>query len=899
MNKEEMLETLESIQRKMSEARIAEYGAEDKANIFENAIILKNATQANIEVISNRLSDEQNYIKPIDRSIRYNLEDALEVCEQDEETNNKAIARYEALVEQLRNETSAGEPQANDIESALTRAEARLNSLKEQSESLQNATKEVKDAIERFDIVENAPIVDEDKKLSDENKLKILQENLTKYEKAAKLATYDHEKEIAEVIENYRTDKITETEAIDKVKEIREYMTEEFLIDDIQTRDAKNQENIEAQRICEQEIEKLEDKLSDDTNYVVPSFIVERNNRQLRRINTQIEQRDSQIDTYKEQMSKLSEDVLASDELIAETEREITKIKLELKIYGRSIDPELEKELLAKIESRESDLKYLNSVKYESLENMDRISEEIDNLKSSSRFNRLIELRDRMTETLEKRNGVDMSAKRLDEIELARLRSDLVALQNSEKYNGLSIYEDFDNILNVKEETPVDPAIAEDKDIEDFLNGLEEAPLTNEIEEETKKDTEEPLPELDEPVEDPLNLGDTRKIKFKDLGENEKLTKKAKNKTFIGFLKKWWGPVALVVAMIATAIGLKSCSKEVADKVIKNTQENPNKYENMTEDEIKDDIDSQINDEVNHVIEEQNEQVQNENIEKSTEETNENNNVDENSDDKMKTQIIAQTSDKSSTSTVVSDVSNSLPDVGSEPITNPNVQSSSDITTTTVVDDPVYDYDVNDEKSYGGFTEDSANGSNDGFVEEPTGTNPSTTPDDGFVEEPINTNPSTTPDDGFVEESIDTNTSTVSGNGSSEEPTNTDISSTTPDADSNSDNLNVTVNNGETFIVNLGDSSYELNNSSRESNSNASSFIDLNDTTNLTEDEQGAVNLEIAGDTATGLKRENPLTATDIQKIREELAAQYGAPALTQEEIDRANTEYQESTKSR
>lgn len=903
MNKEEMLEALENIQRKMAEAKVDEYELDAKVDALESIFKLKERTETEIGIISDRLNNEQNYIRPIlyDESRRYNLEDYIEACQKDEEANAKEIARYEALVEQLRNQASTKESQrivdelntalatqGEDLrdsermaeadfqelrrsydnrtvlrdahmeniianENILTKAEARLNDLKEQTESLKDATNEAKGILDNFDRIQSESIIDEDKKATDENKLKVLQNKLAEYDNIEKFISYDYDKEIANVIADYRADKITDAEVVDRMKEIRGYIVDDSLTEDIQARDAMNQENAEIQRVCEQEIKKLEDKLANDDNYAVSPFIVERNNRQLKRINDQINQRDDQVNLFNEQMTKLSADVEASNELIAESENQIRDIQKQIRRYGNNIDPELEQELLNQIDSKRADIKYLNTLKSESIESMDHISDELNTLTNSPKYNRLSELRDRLSETLEKRNSMDMSAKRLDEIELARLKSDLSALQNNGKYNGVSLYEDFDNLINGSKSETINPINDDDKDIEDFLNGIEEAPVTKEIDAEESKNKDD----IEEAINDPLNLGDTRGKRFKDLGESEKLTKKAKNKTFIGLLKKWWKPIALVISTIALLVGLKSCSKDSVDEVVRDAQKDPSKYEDMTEDEIKESIDSQISEEVTPVIEEPEENMPIDDAEVS------NQDEIETEEDKMETEVIAPVQE--TTDSVTPEINTPLPDIGTEPITNPNVQSSTDAPTTPVVTEPVYDYDVNDESSYGTFIEDNSN-------------TPVETP---ATEIATPGTPATSDDDWgeFHEEEV--------------------VSPTDTPVENDSANLNVTINNGESFVVDLGDTTYELNNSDRESNENASSFIDLNDTTNLTEDEQGAVNLEIAGNTASELQREQTLTAADIQKIRDELAAQYGAPTLTQEEIDQANAEYQDSAKSR
>lgn len=968
MNKEEMLNTLENIQRKMGEAKVSEYELQDRVEILENVFKLRERTERDIKYLTEKLSTDDNYIekRPVlyDESRRFNLEDYIEACEKDEQANHDEIAMHEKNIENFKNQIMKSEKIIEELEQRLPglgeelrdstdmneadfekmrlnyanitslrdahkqniiesqklieRSEDRLESLKSSIGQLADATEEAKEILENFDKIQASVVIDTDTKKSDQNKLKVLEERLKHYSEVEDLVSYDYDKSIAQIISDYKEDKITSDEVVDKVKELRRYVVEDVLIDDIQARNEEVTENLEAQDACKKEITKLEEKLSNDDNYIPSIFVAERNNRQLEKMDRRIAGSEEQIRIYNKEMEELSEDIKVCDELTDEVRQEILDIQKQIRRLGTNISPEVEQELLNKIASKNEDLEYLKVVKLESIRDLEHDSIELNSL--NSKQIRFTELRSKLVNSLDKRNNIDVSKKRLDELELFNLKSNLKALQNREIYIA-SLYEDFDSIINpkttkptmdVEENISINNLTEEDNDkIQDFINSIENvSPVKNDSENndeleyselEDSKKIEEPQIEKNEVETDPLGLGDTRNMKFKDLGEDEKKRKKAENKGFIKSLKKW---MMIVASVVAAALGLINIMKGIHnnnfDSKLKEAQENPTKYEDMTEDEIKDSIKDDLQSlDVSLETDKQNNVMPSGNNNDFVDDKSNSKN-DDIKVDKMDSEVIAPINPVESTTTIIN--KNIPMEEQKQILAEQGIYETPDVPVTTVVDKPVYDntndegsygefYDNNDNKddSYGEFHEDDTNKENENTVDSEKDKSPEVSNGDDewgeFYEDDV-VKPET------PQEEPATEPSTPEDNTVTEPSIPEDNTVTDPVADDNV--MNVNINNGESFVVKLGDQNYEANNGNQQYVEGASSLIDLPGIRNLVEDDKGTVQVEIAGDTVDQLKRDTPLTAADIQKIRDEIAAQYGMTPITEEDVKNANDQYQE-----
>lgn len=981
MNKEEMLELLEKLREKVSESKVEDYDIDGKVAVIEEVIRLRNQKEAEIKYLTERLSNDENYIDKTpylyDESRRFNLEDYLEGCIKQENDNIANIEYYEDLIAQMERTLPAQEELFNNLlknldneieemqadlrdsanmtdeefnslrdqiaakralreehladlengRTSLENAKKNLETLKANSESLTNARIEAEQAIERFDkTIEERPIIDVEAKKADERQLLISKAELNAYYAREAYASFDYERDLNEIIRLYKADSITTEEVVERVKEFKGFVADEFLTEDISKRleDPELEEIRKAKIACSDEIARLETKLADENNYAVSVFAVERRTRELKRLNGRINNIEQQIEAYNKEMTAIQIDIETSEEFISQLQFEKQELEKQIRRAGANIDPDYEKQLLDEISSKEQDIEYLQSVKIDCSRTLEHDATELELLESKNE--RYKTIYSRLENNYEGRNKINAAAKRMDEQQLAKLKAGMNALNRREAYISTSLEEELENIISANLAKPAEPTVApvaaptvkdsmDAEDLEAILRGMEDFSKVKK-----PQDDLEEIEEIEEPVIpvpskgkkdgekiadddidydedlDPLNLGDTRgfRAKFSER-ENEKLAKKAKKVGFVQKLKRWFKKILLVASLVLVITGLKKCSQSSIDDYMNKVQNDPTRIEDMTEEEIKDDIEEELG-----IKEEltENPTLSETEAEEELETINDLKSVDEvakevikgiwgngqEREDRLreagynpqeiqdrvsvllknspaKTEVkpeektnVDNTGVKPAEGTVTENPTGSTGDISMEEqeriLREQGIIPSIDVEPTTVVDDPVYDYDFTDVSNYGPFAEGQAPSKDDEdygeFIETPSieiGT-PADPEEWGEFHELEN---------GFPEGV-----------------------------------LNVPVSSGESFIYNPGDGSItggpEISFSDEE-------FVELPGV-NVTTDANGNSNIEFSGETLENLEREETLTAEDLQRLRDEIAAQYGGEAVTQEEVDELNEEY-------
>ncbi len=877
---------------------------------------------------------------------------------------NRMREEYAAKVA-LRDEMAGFEDR---ITEELTQLNNELEDDKSNSVRLAAQTQEAEEMLARFDRqVANRSIIDRDAKKADEDRATYLEEMLRYYDSAEDFILYDYSRVLTQLINDYRADRIDQDEVRRIMTEVGRHLEPALLEREVgieSTQAAKdyastavsddidrsinerlNNEELENNRSvmqrCIAEITALEEKLSDDANYIVSPFAVEREERNLKRINTIIANNNVNIANYQSEIQSATEDIATANALIAEERAKINSFASQLRRLGPAITVEQEQNLGAEIKACGENIEYLEETKAEAGKIIDHDKHELeylidktDKFKIASR---------NLEERLRQSNHIDMSARRLDQNRLASLKASLTALENRERFIGVSMYEDlyeiiksgdikapemsdkdkeafdsyfknietsmvkntmeeskdemseedkasFDNYLNNIKNNEKDEMSEEDKaSFDNYLNNIKNnekdkvVPATYDPEDE---------PEYEEVLEEkPKKDRKKRKVKAFSPEENKKLIKKIKEKgkAFTKKYKNFLKVLALIAAVAALCVGiLKACSQERADELLRDAQENPTKYEQMTEDEIKDEL---TDDEVKETVEEKDSEKDDK--KHGTKDANNNKKTptlkDETKTETINQQVIDTTPIDNTTNTNNDTVVTNIPISEEEQrqiLIDQGIIPSDDIPPVTTDDnaDIVYDGDN------GEFIEDKGNGGD---------ANPSTEDiswsDDEFVEDqssiPDDTTSSQTQEsteDTFVEEKTETTHEEAPVTETKE--FKVDDSAVAPNPE---DSLTVKVNNGETLTVNLDGTTYELNNSEKASTEGAESFINLDGTRSITEDSEGAVEVEIGGEDANNMYRESELTKEDLEKLRKELAEQYGVSQTTQEEIDAANEAYQ------
>ena len=854
---------------------------------------------------------------------------------------NRMREEYAAKVA-LRDEMAGFEDR---ITEELTQLNNELEDDRSNAVRLAAQTQEAEEMLARFDRqVANRSIIDRDAKKADEDRATYLEEMLRYYDSAEDFLVYDYSRVLTQLINDYRADRIDQDEVrrimtevgrhlepallekeagIESTQAAKDYASTAVSDDIDRSIDARvNSEELEnnrsAMQRCIEEITALEEKLSDDANYIVSPFMVERDARNLKRINTIIDNNNVNIANYQSEIQSATEDIATADALIAEERTKINSFASQLRRLGPAITPEQEQNIAAEIRTCGENIEYLQESKAEAGKIIDHNKHELEYL--TVKTDRFKIVSKNLEERLRQSNHIDMSARRLDQNRLASLKASLTALENRERFIGVSMYEDLYQIIKSGETKAPEMSDKDKEAFDNYFENIETSMVKNTMEESKEKSKDEMSEEdkalfdsylnniknnekeeemvvpasydpEDEPEYEEESKKDRkkRKVKWFSPEENVNLTQKAHKK---GFIKKLIGFLALLAALVALCLGLyKACSPEKASNLLKDAQENPTKYEQMTEDEIKDEL---TDDEVKETIEEKDSEKDDK--KHGTKDTNDNKKTptlkDETKVETITQQVIDTTPIDNTTNTNNDTIVTNIPISEEEQkqiLIDQGIIPSDDIPPVTTDDnaDIVYDGDN------GEFIEDNSNGNNGG------NTNPSTEDiswsDDEFVEDqssiPNNTTPNQTQEsteDTFVEEKTETTQEEAPVTETRE--FKTDDSAVAPNLE---DSLTVKVNNGETLTVDLGGTTYELNNSEKASTEGAESFIDLDGTRSITEDSEGAVEVEIGGEDASNMYRESELTKEDLEKLRQELAEQYGVTATTQEEIDAANEAYQ------
>ena len=671
MNKEEILDVLNAIGHQIDEANISEYQLDERVSQFEELLKAIEETKAEIKTLSEKLTNDDNYPQRIpylyDESTIFYLEDRLLAREKEEQDNLDSIKEYQRLIDEAhrkikhheiliaiserkyREEVMEKGPELRDaldltqeefekLSSALRDKQKRLESYKENLENINEdlldyeaklsellaKTDELKRSREEAELqldlyskeANSRTLVDEEAKISDRRKLSDAEERLAEFERIEARITYDHEKKLSEMIEGYKNGSISHEELIERLTEFKANLNEEFVAENIQETYSSEEysSNISVQEKLEREIAELEAKLANDDNYLVSPFVIERNNRNIVRVQRNIQSIDKQIKGYTEENANLQEDIVTANEMIEELEREIENCQRQIRRLGADIEPEVEKLLLADIASHKADIVYLENTKLEATRIIEHNSVELETLVSKQERFRIV--CERMQSSLSRKNSTDLTARRLDEIDLTRKKSALEALKRRGLISNVSIIENIDKILGgqlegkVEEVTPEvptpdapvddngdEPIVPEDEKEEPIVSEdeIDETTISEEqsvVEESTKSD-EQPVVEgpTIESLEssfgmDPIGLGDTRgwKAKYSEK-EDEELAKKAKDKKFVKKLKGFFNgvlniiphTVALTTSLVLAGLHPIKTAKAIKE-YMKRVQENPEKY---------------------------------------------------------------------------------------------------------------------------------------------------------------------------------------------------------------------------------------------------------------------------------------------------------------------------------
>ena len=630
MNKEEVLDVLRAISIQLGEGNEVEQRISD----MEALKSIIEDTKYEIKYLNERLSDDSNYKMKfsllLEESVRDEFEERLTLTENEKQRNLESVRDYQEKIESTRRriaelenyievanaeyqETSEEmrdslglteeefekqranmaeknadikqhEEELETLKNNLADYQKQLELFSAESERLNGEIEETRKQLEKYNL-ENSQEdkIDESAKEDDKRKLKEAEARLKEYERAESKLSYDLEGQIQEIIEGYRNGSISHDELISRMKEFKESLRDEHIEKDIEQRYYSEEYTANNNAIyhLRLEIADLEARIADDDNYAVSPFVIEKNNRGLKKIERCIANIDKKIANYSAGIEYFQGEIDAANSLIEELKLENAEIQRKIRKAGDAIDSEFEKELLAKIDSNSLEIKSLENERDAILKTQEHDKSELELLKASKERNN--NLLSNWNASLERRNSINSSKKRLDEIELFKKKSCLEALEKRSLVSNTSLIENIEKLISSSEM---------EKDIE----ASREKGVQVSEEKVVNQDSKTVI--ADNSSMDPIELGDTRGWRVKYSGkEDENLAKKAKNSKFVKALKLFFVGVLCVIPFtrgIGVSLGVLGLTTGAIKKIMKKAQMKPQNYVNATKDSIEKEIIEQL-----------------------------------------------------------------------------------------------------------------------------------------------------------------------------------------------------------------------------------------------------------------------------------------------------------------
>lgn len=214
-----------------------------------------------------------------------------------------------------------------------------------------------------------------------------------------------------------------------------------------------------SKKIVENEIAKLEEKISDNSNYPVFDYINTRSkinniDRALTSLSEKIVSNDFIVDNENTSVQLLDSEIEKLNAQISETQQQLDDIGRKLRSLGENPDKDLEEEYSKSLQEKRENLTNLNDELEACEENKKSSLDSVEKLKDSNRqltelINRYDKLKENLNEREKNKEDYDKSKKRLDESRLVELKSSLDAINSRNNYiNGTVISELISDIEN-------------------------------------------------------------------------------------------------------------------------------------------------------------------------------------------------------------------------------------------------------------------------------------------------------------------------------------------------------------------------------------------------------------------------------------------------------------------
>ena len=568
MNKEELLERLRELQTQLGASSIVE----EQVKILDEHYEIKSGIEAEINQLLVKTSNDKNYTKTKDTAsnvsrlerensqidvnlanleaeiarVGYqqsNIDSEIEAAEQLIIAGRGEIDEINLALEQsleddqiakLNAQRVATEQAISSLEHSIERlnrekevANKTLNELEERktTSEIQKTTYEA--MLEEAKGVQPETYVDELERSKDRERLAELRKTLRSLSTKSELLSFDISGELSDIIAGVENDTFTPEQTRVRIQELYDNIPMELFAGDYTNREDAIRENHEAQSLYVGKIAALEDKLSNDDNYRLSVFEIERN----------------EIDSEKEKV-RISALLAASVATIKALEHELKNNQINLSIQD-NYDKKKQREFRALGEDVDPkiDAKY-SKVFEKCREKKNRLYEQQESIKDrlhEARINKnALEKELESLEIVDDRTIMNTAAKKADEAKLEKYRANLEHLKKTEQ---LAAYDPQESLLAI-------------------IAGLEKeqelvAPIVAPVVEEKQEEKED-----EKVIIAPIAA------EFKEADEELVEKSRDKKKGLIAWFKKHKNRLiaaGVATAIFFTAIGLKSCDNKTDD----------------------------------------------------------------------------------------------------------------------------------------------------------------------------------------------------------------------------------------------------------------------------------------------------------------------------------------------
>ncbi|MEG0909426.1 MAG: hypothetical protein RSH78_03585 [Bacilli bacterium] len=563
----------------------------------KNAIVSANENKANaIATIANseeeiRTINEKN--ENLGRSLRFlginpDLEKEKAIKEELEEnrlsikTINNIIARNNDVINES-NKTISGE------NVRVTSSDAKIKEIEEEYENYRK-------------ISDSRPLTDENKRDEDKKKLETLITKQKAVISRERLLSSDYNGDLDEIAKGLEEDTLTINEAGNKLENIKNNLGESLFYKDIENRNEELVDNVDARKEIEMEIERLKAKLNDPKQYEVSQFIIERNNAEIARWDSIVSGHNLAKSNEENKLVSLKQEQVNYNNKILECRRTIAEKDMELK----KLKPNIEPSIATKIREDIATLRKNNMEYADHLVTLDILYNETENtiVVENEKLTRSNNILNNLKNSLEKKNSINFSDKRLDEIKLASEVASLVALKNRAEFISKPILEKLDDVIKEAKENIVEQKNEKDSFEEPLpfdeklvnpeeVKNTEKEPIQNNENSEVsndlaKGDIENTLVQDDVDYTKDNSLTKLGKVKAAYHAASDSLKAKARDKGFKKKLAKWAAAVMAVVTFITVGGRLMKVPNDVMEDlnkkdVIEQIEENSYDIEDLLE----------------------------------------------------------------------------------------------------------------------------------------------------------------------------------------------------------------------------------------------------------------------------------------------------------------------------